>query len=159
MDYMFQVGFLGTRAPLFMDFVVIIVALLPLLTAISIWFAKDKRYKLHKITQTTIFLVSLVVVGYFEYGMRLGGGYKVFIEGSSVSHNYAFYVLIFHIFISVVTLSIWSHTLYRARYDSRYKTLPGMNSISHKRAGIRTFIGILLTAVTGVWVYLLLFVF
>ena len=42
MDYMFQPGFLGTKAPFFMDFVTIIVAALPLLVAIAIYFAKKE---------------------------------------------------------------------------------------------------------------------
>ncbi|NEW59683.1 DUF420 domain-containing protein, partial [Sulfurovum sp. bin170] len=39
MEYMFEAGFLGTRAPLFMDIIVIIVGLLPFLIAFTIWTA------------------------------------------------------------------------------------------------------------------------
>jgi putative membrane protein len=40
MEYMFEVGFLGTRAPFFMDTVTLIVALLPLLIALAVTLAK-----------------------------------------------------------------------------------------------------------------------
>jgi putative membrane protein len=158
MDYMFQPGFLGTKAPFFMDFVTIIVAALPLLVAIAIYFAKKGKYVQHAFTQTAIFIVSIIVVSYFEYGVRLGGGYEGFIKNTSVSHDYLFVVLVIHIVISVITLGIWASTLLRARKD--YESgLPGPYSRSHKRAGIRTFIGIVLTSLSGIWVYLLLFLF
>jgi len=159
MNYMFETGFLGTRAPFFMDLVTLIVALLPLLIFIAITLAKRKSYKAHAITQTLIFIISIVVFSYFEYGVRLGGGFDSFMEGSKVSHNYALWVLIAHIFISVITLGIWLSTLISARKKQKNKKLPGQQSLTHKRAGIRTFIGIFLTAFTGIWVYLLLFVY
>jgi len=159
MDYMFQPGFLGTKAPFFMDFVTIIVALLPLLVGVAISFAKNRKYNLHGITQILIFVVSILVVGYFEYGVRLNGGYEAFVQNTHVSHDYLFVVLMIHIVISVLTLGIWASTLFRARSDSSQGGLPGKYSASHKKAGIRTFIGISLTSLTGIWVYLLLFVF
>lgn len=159
MNYMFQSGFLGTRAPFFMDFVTLIVALLPLLILGAIFLAKIKSYKLHALTQTLIFIVSVIVVGYFEYGVRLGGGFDAFMEKSTISHTYALWVLIIHIIIAVATLGIWTSTLISARKDSKRHKLPGQFSLTHKRAGIRTFVGIFLTSFTGIWVYLLLFVY
>ncbi len=158
MNYMFQPGFLGTKAPFFMDFVTLVVALLPLLVGLAIYFAKRKDYTLHALVQTLIFVVSIIVVGYFEYGVRLGGGYEAFVKNTHVSHNYLFVVLMVHIFISVVTLGLWASTLIRARKDYE-NGLPGPYSRTHRKAGFRTFIGITLTSLTGIWVYLLLFVY
>ncbi len=159
MNYMFEAGFLGTKAPFFMDFITLIVALLPLLVGIAISFAKRKNYSLHAVTQIAIFVISVLIVGYFEYGVRLGGGYETFVQNTQVSHDYLFIVLMIHIVISVLTLGIWANTLFRARSDSTQGGLPGNYSASHKKAGFRTFIGISLTSLTGIWVYLLLFVF
>jgi putative membrane protein len=158
MDYMFQPGFLGTRAPFFMDFVMIMVALLPLLVAVAISFAKKKNYSLHALMQTVIFVIAVIVVGYFEYGVRAGGGFNGFMKDSSVSHNYAFYVLIFHIIVAVIGFVIWTHTLVTARKDSKNKALPGLYSATHKKAGRRAFMWIVATAFTGIWVYILLFI-
>jgi len=158
MDYMFQPGFLGTRAPFFMDFVMIMVALLPLLVLVAISFAKNRNYHLHRVSQTIIFVIALIVVGYFEYGVRMGGGYEGFVKGSSVSHHYAFYVLIFHIIVAIIGFIIWTHTLVTAQKDSKKKALPGIYSKAHKKAGKRAFMWILFTAITGIWVYILLFV-
>jgi len=159
MNYMFQPGFLGTKAPFFMDFVTLIVALLPLLVGIAISFAKNRRYKLHARMQTAILLISVIVVSYFEYGVRLGGGYETFVKNTHVSHDYLFVVLMVHILISVLTLGIWVNTLWRGWSDASQGGLPGSYSTAHKKAGMRTFIGIVLTSLTGIWVYLLLFLF
>jgi len=45
MNYMFQPGFLGTRAPFFMDFVTLIVAFLPLLIGVAIWTAPRTGFR------------------------------------------------------------------------------------------------------------------
>ena len=156
---MFQAGFLGTRAPFFMDFVTIMVALLPLLVLGAISMAKVKSYKAHALSQTLIFIISVIVVGYFEYGVRLGGGFEGFMKESNTSHTYALWVLIFHILIAVVSLIVWVKTLIKARKDSQNHKLPGQFSASHKKAGIYTFIGIFLTGFTGLWVYVLLFIY
>ena len=154
---MFQPGFLGTRAPFFMDFVMIMVALLPLLVAIAISLAKKRNYTSHAFVQQFIFVVAVIVVGYFEYGVRAGGGFNGFVEGSAVSHTYAFYVLIFHIIVAVIGFGIWTYTLIHARRDRKNGTLPGLYSAAHRKAGKRAFLWIILTAVTGIWVYILLF--
>lgn len=159
MDYLFTSGFLGTRAPLFMDIVSVIVAVLPFLIFGAISLAKKGNYHAHESVQKLLFMISVIVVGFFEYGVRMEGGYKNLMEGSSVSHDYLLYVLIFHIIISVTTLILWVMTLYYAKRYKKQSTLPGLYSESHKKAGQRTFIGIILTMLTGAWVYSLLFIF
>lgn len=159
MDYMFETGFLGTRAPFFMDFVLIMVGLLPLLALGAIYMAKIKSYKLHATSQSIIFVVSVIVVSYFEYGVRAGGGFEKFMEGSNTSHNYALYVLIFHIAVALISLIIWVRTIWKARKAEKNGTLPGSASLAHKKAGQLTFIGIFMTAFTGIWVYVLLFIY
>ncbi len=159
MDYVFQTGFLGTRAPLFMDIVSVIVAVLPFLIFGAIMLAKKKNYRAHESVQSLLFVISVIVVGFFEYGVRMEGGYKNLMEGSSVSHDYLLYVLIFHIIISVTTLILWIKTLYYAKRYKKQSTLPGLYASTHKKDGQWTFIGIILTMLTGAWVYALLFVF
>ncbi len=159
MDFIFEQGFLGTRAPLFMDIVSVIVALLPFLIFGAISLAKNKNYEGHESVQKLLFIVTVIVVAFFEYGVRVEGGYKNLIEGSSVGHNYFIYVLIFHIMISVVTLILWVMTLYYAKRYKKQSKLPGAYSTAHKKAGQLTFIGIILTMLTGAWVYALLFVY
>ncbi len=77
--YMFGAGFFGTRAPFFMDLVTLIVSLLPFLVAIAISFARNKHYKVHAYLQIFIFAFSVIVLTYFEYGVRVSGGFNTFI--------------------------------------------------------------------------------
>ena len=151
MQYMFGEGFLGTRAPIFMDVVTLIVAILPLLVAGAIYLAKTKRYKAHAFTQIFIFAFSVIVLGYFETGVRMIGGFDFFMKESGVSHSYAFIVLIFHIVISLITLIIWATTLFMAKKQVQLN--------KHRKAGLATFVGVVLTSLTGIWVYFLMFVY
>lgn len=151
MEYMFHQGFFGTRAPFFMDIVTLIVALLPLLVAGAIYFARMKKYRLHAYSQIFIYFFSVIVVSYFEFGVRLGGGFNYFLEGSTISHNYVFAVLMFHIAIAVITLIIWSVTITMVKKQLATNT--------HKKVGMMTFAGVVMTSLTGIWVYLLLFVY
>jgi len=159
MDYMFTQGFLGTRAPLFMDFVTLIVALLPLLVYSAIKLARNGLYKAHAFTQNIIFIVSVIVVGYFEYGVRIGGGFDAFMKESSVSHTYASIVLGLHVIIAVITLLYWSVTIFTANYQFMQRILPGIKSNAHKLLALKTFLGIVFTSFSGIWVYVLLFVY
>lgn len=151
MEYMFHQGFFGTRAPFFMDLVTLIVALLPLLVAGAIYFARKKSYKLHAFSQVFIYIFSVIVVSYFEFGVRLGGGFNYFLEGSTIGYNYAFVVLMFHIAIAVITLIIWTVTITMVKKQLATST--------HKKVGMMTFAGVVMTSLTGIWVYSLLFVY
>ena len=148
---MFEAGFLGTRAPFFMDFVTLIVALLPFLMLYIITLARKKHYKSHSLAQIVLFLLSVVVLSYFEMGVRMGGGFNYFMKGSSVSHDYMLIVLVVHIVISTLALFIWGYTLLRVKTH--------LKNNMHKKYGKRTFVGVVLTALSGIWVYLLLFVY
>jgi len=144
-------GFFGTRAPFFMDLVTLIVAFLPLLVTGAIILAKNKMYQLHAYAQIFIFAFSVIVLIYFETGVRIGGGFNAFMDGSSVTHGYAFFVLLLHIAIAVITLGVWGTTLIRAKYF--------LTTGLHKVLGRISFVGIILTSLSGIWVYLILFVY
>jgi putative membrane protein len=159
MDYMFQTGFLGTRAPFFMDVVTLIVAILPLLVFGAILLARKGYPKLHMIAQNIIFVVSLVVIAYFEVGVRVGGGFDAFVSDTGVSHTYALWVLIVHIIIAVVTLIYWTLTMIGANMQYAKKELPGRYSVGHRVLAVKATLGIILTSLSGIWVYLLLFVY
>ena len=159
MDYMFQTGFLGTRAPFFMDVVTLIVAILPLLVFGAILLARKGYPKLHMIAQNIIFGVSLVVIAYFEVGVRVGGGFDAFVSDTGVSHTYALWVLIVHIIIALVTLIYWTLTMIGANMQYAKKELPGRYSVGHRVLAVKATLGIILTSLSGIWVYLLLFVY
>ena len=159
MDYMFEKGFLGTNAPLFMDMVTLIVAFLPIIVYAAIIFAKKKMFKTHMILQNIIFLFSVVVIAYFELGVRVGGGFESFMSGSEVSYTYALVVLVLHIIIATMMLFYWSITIFTGNIHFVKGLIPGKMSSFHKRVAVKTFMGIIFTSFSGIWVYLLLFVY
>lgn len=158
MEYMFSNGFLGTRAPLFMDVVTIIVAILPLLIYSAMMLARKGLYKLHAFAQNVIYVVSVIVVLYFEYGVRVGGGFNTFASDAEVSYTYALFVLIFHIAIAVATFGYWTLTVLRANRWMRNGEIPGIMGNTHKLMAIKSFVGIIFTSMTGIWVYITLFI-
>ncbi len=159
MEYMFQDGFLGTKAPLFMDMVTLIVAFLPMLIFFGIKLAKKRHYKAHAFVQNMIFIISVIVVSYFEYGVRLGGGFESFMKDSSVSYTFALLVLVIHIIIATLTLIYWTTTIVKANYHFSKGALPGRKSKEHKLLAFKSYLGIIFTSFTGVWVYILLFIY
>jgi len=158
MEYMLQPGFFGTRAPLFVDIMTLLLAILPFLVAGAIHMAKLKKYGLHMALNVVLFFVALFVIGYFEYGVHLAGAYDAGDDGSTSFPRYLIGVLVLHLVIAMITLGMWANILYNASKHFQ-NGLPGPRSKRHRRAGIRTFIGITLTALTGIWLYLILFVF
>lgn len=159
MDYMFALGFLGTKAPFFMDFVTIVVGLLPFMVMFGVGMVRRGYYALHMIYQITVFIVSLLVVGWFEYGVRVGGGFNAFIEGNPRSVTVMLVILIIHIIISTASTIYWGKTLWQAFGSYQRGELPGGFSVRHIARAKLAMIGIFLTSLTGIWVYLMLFVY
>lgn len=158
MEYMFEAGFLGTRAPFFMDSTTLIVALLPLLVGFAITAARRSSYRLHALLQTVIFIISFIVIGYFEYGIRLGGGFERFALQSSLSPLLLKTLLVVHIAIATLTLLLWTWILLRALISYKQARLPGHDSLKHKILGKRVFLGIIFTTLSGIGVYITLFI-
>ena len=159
MEYMFKPGFLGTSAPLFMDMVTLIVAFLPILVYVAIVFAKKRMFKTHAFLQNILFVFSVIVVSYFELGVRVGGGFDSFMSGSDVSYTYALLVLVLHIIIATLMLFYWTITIFTGNYHFMKGLIPGKMSNYHRRVAIKTFMAIIFTSFSGIWVYLLLFVY
>jgi putative membrane protein len=156
---MFKTGFLGTNAPFFMDIATIIVALLPLLIFAAISFAANGKYKEHKIAHIFIFVVSVVVVGYFEYGVRIGGGFEEFSKNSSLPYEFLLGFLLFHICIAIITLILWARALYFEPDSNYHFRTTGFQKTKHAKMGKNLSKWIVLTSVTGLMVYIFLFVF
>lgn len=154
---MFETGFFGTKAPLFMDIVTLIVILLPFLLFGSIALAMKKQFALHKLTQVTLFIVTVIVVLFFEYGVRIDGGIEKYLTYTEISDSFVISFLVFHITIAMVAIFLWARLLYLSLKASKTGELPGKFSLYHKKFAKATTIAILLTGITGFGVYYILF--
>ena len=151
-------GFLGSRADLVMDVVLVVILLNPILMFLSFRKVRELKYKLHRDIQRILLLVSLVGVFLFELDIRLSGGERAFLKESSyVDSSFFRDLLIFHISIAVISYLAWIALVVISSNKFNF-SLPGSFSINHKFYGKLIFKGMVITALTGATLYILAFV-
>ena len=147
------------NAPLHMNVMVVFFTILPIILWKSISFAKNRKYKLHFISQGFILILTILVLSYFEIMIRVDSGFFEFIKKSSISHDFLTKYLLFHIIISSVSAILWITLFFKSMNMYRAGKMEELKSSKHKRIGITTFVFLLLSCITGVFVYLFLFIF
>jgi len=152
-----MVGFLETRAVMYTDIIISFLALLPLLSGVSIFFAIQRFLKLHQVTQFLLFFVTLIILLLFAYTVHYKEGFEILLKSSSIDRLIIVILLVIHTIISLVTLYFWFFTLIYAVSDRKRRALPGMYSRTHKEAGKRVFQGIFLIALTSTSIYWVLY--
>jgi putative membrane protein len=155
---MFEAGFLGTRAPLFMDLVTIYFALLPFLVGYSIVLAVKGRHRAHFKSQAALFLLTMVMVVIFEIGVRLDGGFNAYMNGSNLTYSWVLSYLLVHIAIALFTVVFWGVTIYRSMKVYVKEGPEAEYFVAHKKTGKRLYLAIVVTALMGCSMYPLLFV-
>ncbi len=158
LDRLVGTGFLDTRASLSMDIIVLFLAILPLLSGVSIVFAIRKHIKVHQVSQFLLFFLTLISLVLFTYIVHYNKGFETLLQESSINSSIALALLVAHIIISLSTLTLWLFALIYALSDRERRGLPGVYSVSHAKAGKRVFKGILLMALSSVGIYWVLFV-
>ena len=152
---MFENGFLRTSAPFYMDLSTLYFALMPILMATAVILAVKKLFKAHAYSQMGLFILTIVVVLYFEIGVRLDGGYFAYIEKTSLFKDKMAIYMVIHIFIALISTLLWGYHTIRS-----FKEFVKTKSVytNHKVVGRLIFVGMTITSVMGVGVYWLLFV-
>jgi uncharacterized membrane protein YozB (DUF420 family) len=156
-EYIDKAGFLETRASLGIDVIVTFLALLPILSGVSIFFAIRKKLKLHQFTQFLLFFLTLIALILFAYIIHYKEGFELLLQESNLDSSIAFLALILHVVISIITLTLWMFALMYALSDRKRRALPGVYSESHAQAGKRVFKAIVLTALSSASIYWVLF--
>ena len=146
MEYLLDIGFLGTSAPYFMDVILVYLLSLPLLMTFSILLVGNRKYSLHRFTQTLLFLLTLSILLIFNYGIY------------TVIEKELFYLLIIELFFSILMMIMWLRVLLFAVDDRRRKGLPGLYSSSHKKSGKLVFLVILFMIFINVYLYWMVYV-
>jgi putative membrane protein len=156
-NIMFETGFLGTQAPLYMDIVTLYFAILPFLLGLGIRFAIKGNYESHYKTQLYTFVTTLLIVVVFEVGVRVSGGFIEFMESSNANPTFMVAFLIFHVFVAILSVVMWSALIYGA--IKNYKIEKNPLPLSHKKIGKWVFLGLSATSIMGVMIYYFLFIF
>ena len=155
---MFEAGFLGTRAPFFMDVITIFFVLMPFLVAFSIYLAIKKRYVLHFQSQMLVFVLSMVMVVIFETGVRIDGGFNAYMQESSLSYTGVLIYLIFHILFALLTMVAWGITIYSSYKAFREEGVGSSYFVEHKKRARWVFLAIVINSIMGTSMYPILFI-
>jgi len=158
MEYLFEAGFLGTRAPCYMDGIVIYLLFLPFFIALSIFLAIKEKHELHRSTQRIFFTLTVIVLLSFNYGIYMYENFDKLMATSSIGYTHAYYAFMFQVGVSITMVTMWLSTLLFALEDRRRRALPGLYSKSHKRSGKRVFVAILFSVVSIEYVYWILYI-
>lgn len=153
-------GFLGTRADVLMDVVIVsLVVILPLM-AFSWLKARGRAWDAHKKIQVWLASGLGVAVLLFELDLRLSGGIRTLMAPSRYSGTVTLdSVLYIHLLFSLSTAVLWVVLIVLSlrRFPSPPKPAPF--SKAHRRLGMIGMVDMALTGVTGVALYVLGFAF
>lgn len=156
---MFPAGFLGTRADLLLDVIVVAVTLVPFLLLYSFNQTRFKKYSRHAKVQWIIFTVVALAVILFEINIQQAGGSGSLLRESPYAENLYFRsFLLIHITVASLTYFAWFLLLLASGKKWKQQLLPGRFSISHKSVGKSIFAGACFTSVSGLIVYYLGFI-
>lgn len=151
---MFPQGFLGTRADLLMDIVIIaLVAVVP----IVLWnwrLARSGQWQQHKRMQIGLAVLLALVVGLFEYNLRLQGGIFEATRASAYAGTTTLNFWIwFHTFFAITTLLVWIGLISASLRRFPNPPVPGAFSPRHRFWGRVGMVWMLATGVTSLPVY------
>ena len=151
-------GFLGSRASLGMDVVLVgLVALLPVL-AWSIRAVRRGHYDLHKRLQIFIVSALLVAIIVFEIDVRLVSDWRVRAAASPWWPGGVLTALGIHLVFAVSTFVLLAWVVWEAVTRFPVPPRPGTHGPRHRLMGRLAAIDLAITAVTGGIFYWLAFV-
>jgi putative membrane protein len=151
---MFPQGFLGTRADLLMDIVIVaLIAVVP----IVLWnwhLARSRRWLQHKRMQIGLAVLLALVVGLFEYNLRLQGGIFEATRASAYAGTLTLNFWIwFHTFFAITTLLVWIGLIVASLRRFPSPPVPGAFSARHRLWGRVGMVWMLVTGLTSLPVY------
>ena len=152
-------GFLGTRADVLIDAVIVVVALMLPVLGYSWWLVRRGRYATHRRIQVVLAAALAVGVLALEVDVRASGGVEGLTQGSALTGTPLLRGLFaVHLAIAMAATVIWGGLVAYSvrRFDSPPR--PNTFSRTHVRWGRRGMVAMLLTSVTGIAFYVLGFV-
>ena len=146
-------GFLGTRADLIIDLIMVITGFLPLLLLYSFYLASKGRYTLHKNLQLFLLLLSSIAVIALELDIRLGGVENIATQSSYYNSPTLKTVFVFHLIVAISSFFLWSWMAFKFSLLSVAK----IKRTNHKLWGKILFTLLILTLVSGWAIYVMFF--
>jgi len=153
-------GFLGSRAPLMIDVVCVVMLGVVMVLCWSIYQVKvRRRFWVHKWTQITLGVALLVVVILFEVDIRLHG-WEARAAGKVGGQPAAavIWALYVHLFFAISSVILWPATIALAVWNFGEPPKPGRHSRVHIPLARTAAADMVLTTLTGWAFYWLAFV-
>lgn len=147
-------GFLGTRASLFLDLLVVaMIAIVAVLVWSVVQVRVRRRFALHKWAQVILGAILLVAVIVFEIDIRIHG-WEDRASGAigGAAPPIVWYALYIHLLFSISTILLWPIVIVRALRNFPNPPLPNQHSRWHVRWARVAAIDMVLTAITG-WIF------
>ncbi len=145
-------GFLGTRADIIIDTVMLASTLLPFMLIVAIGYAQKGKYDVHKWLQIVLFVVVNVLVIALEVDIRIGGLDEVIAKSPYYGSTELLSVFIIHLIVAVSSTLLWFWLIVVS--SKRY---PVHFTFAHKKYGRIVFVDIVLTMLTGWGLYAMVF--
>lgn len=146
-------GFLGTRASLMLDVLVLAMFVVVLILSWSVYQVKfRRRYRLHKWTQVSLGAAVLVVVILFEIDIRLHGWESRAAGGGGQPETIVWYALYVHLLFAVTSVILWPVTIILALRNFPNPPMPSLHSRIHVPLARVAALDMVMTAVTG-WIF------
>lgn len=129
----------------------ILAILAPFISLYAVSLIKKQKYSTHIKIQKRLFWTCIIAVLIFEIQIRVSGGSGSLIANSEYTGTPFFKtILIAHIIGAVLTYIIWGITVFTSHTKwKKRRTLPGSFTITHKRLGIVSIVGLFYTAITA----------
>jgi uncharacterized membrane protein YozB (DUF420 family) len=159
-------GFLGTRASIGMDVVLVgLIALLPVM-AWSIALVRQGNYALHKRLQLFIAAALVAAIVVFEIDVRLVSDWKLRAAGgppwgeapNAWWPRGVLLALAIHLVFAISTTVLWTWVVWEAVTRFPVPPVPGTHGPRHRRMARLAALDLVATAVTGTIFYWLAFV-
>ena len=107
--------------------------------------------------QFAIFIVTMVFIIIFEIGVRVVGGFGEFLKDSSVSTDYFITYLVLHILVALASVIGWIIMMIKSYSSYKEDKFNSPFFKTHRKYSKILFLGITLTAYSGIGIYVMLF--
>ncbi len=153
---MLTTGFLGTRADALVDVAMVFFAVAPFLMTQALRLAAQRRYRAHRRLQVGVLLGAIVAVMLLEGSIRFGHAVDAFTVSAYYGTATLAGLFAVHLVVAVPTFIGWC-VLAILSWRRFTDVLPGSFSPRHRFWGWLTFLGLWLTCLTGLGLYVLSF--
>ena len=147
-------GFLGTRADVFIDIAFVFFVAAPLVMTYALRLAARRRRREHRNLQAGLLLAAIVATLLLEGSIRFGTGAAAFAQSAYYGTPTMYWTFAVHLAFAVPTFIGWC-VLAVLSWRRFSRVLPGRFSSPHRRWGQATYVGLWLTCITGVGLYVM----